>query len=77
MSNSPLIMLYDQERKTPRIFFAEKYSWFNPRKITVLRNKLKLREESNPSYVKKIFITPDYTLLEQKRTRPLENNSQK
>ena len=35
-------------------------------KITVLRNKLKLREESNPSYIKKIFINPDYTPLEQK-----------
>ena len=46
-------------------------------KITVLRNKLKLREESNPTYIKKIFIPPDYTPLEQKRTRLLENNSQK
>ena len=46
-------------------------------KARVLRNKLKLRKESNPEDVKKIFITPDFTSLEQKRTRPSENNFQR
>jgi len=46
-------------------------------KITVLRNKLKLRKESNPTSIKRIFITPNYTPLKQKRIRPSECNLQK
>ena len=40
-------------------------------KVLVLRNKLKLRKESNPEHIKKIFITPDYTPLEQKKNKAL------
>ena len=40
-------------------------------KVLVLRNKLKLRKESNPEHIKKIFITPDYTPLEQKMNKAL------
>ena len=40
-------------------------------KANVLRNKLKLRSSTNPSSVRNIFITPDYTPLEQKKNKAL------
>ena len=40
-------------------------------KANVLKNKLKLRSSTNPSPVRNIFITPDYTPLEQKRNKAL------
>jgi len=35
------------------------------------KNKINLRNESNPPQVKRIFITPDMTPLEQKRNKRL------
>ena len=40
-------------------------------KATILRNKFKMRDESNPDYIRKIFITPDYTPLEQRKNKAL------
>ena len=40
-------------------------------KANVLKNKLKLRSSTNPSSVRNIFITPDYTPLEQKKNKAL------
>ena len=40
-------------------------------KVTILRNKSKLRSESNQDYIRKIFITPDYTPLEQQKNKAL------
>ena len=37
----------------------------------VLRHKLKLRSKDNPDPVRNIFITPDFTPLEQKRNKIL------
>jgi len=34
-------------------------------KVTSLRNKSKVRSESNQDYIRKNFITPDYNPLEQ------------
>ena len=36
-------------------------------KVTILRNKSKLRSSSYPEDVHNVFITPDFTPLEQKR----------
>ena len=43
-------------------------------KVDAFKNKLKLRSESNPSHVHKIFITPDYTRLEQKKIKALHRH---
>ena len=40
-------------------------------KKMVLRNSVKLRDESNPDYIKKIFITPDLTPKEQEENKLL------
>ena len=40
-------------------------------KANILRNKLKLRSKDNPPLVRNIFITPDFTPLEQKRNKAL------
>lgn len=40
-------------------------------KSTILKNKLKLRSSSNPSHIRKIFITPDLTPSEQKQSKEL------
>ena len=37
----------------------------------ILKNKLKLRSSNNPSPVRNVFITPDYTPLEQKKNKAL------
>ena len=41
-------------------------------KRLILKNKINLRNESNPPQVKRIFITPDLTPLEQKRNKRLK-----
>jgi len=40
-------------------------------KRSILKNKVQLRNESNPPQVKRIFITPDLTPLEQKKNKRL------
>ena len=40
-------------------------------KAMILKNKLKLRSSNNPSPVRNVFITPDYTPLEQKKNKAL------
>ena len=40
-------------------------------KVEILRNKFKLRAEPNPEYVRKLFITPDFTPLEQRKNKAL------
>ena len=40
-------------------------------KILVLRNKMKLRNSGNPEYVRKVFVTPDLTPTEQKKSKAL------
>jgi len=40
-------------------------------KSTILRNCYKLRNSKNPTYVQKIFATPDLTPLEQKKDKVL------
>jgi len=40
-------------------------------KVTILRNKSKLRSSSNPEDIRNVFITPDFTPLEQKRNKAL------
>ena len=40
-------------------------------KVTILRTKVKLRADSNPKYVRKIFVTPDLTPLEQRKNKAL------
>ena len=40
-------------------------------KISILRGKMKLRNEGNPDYIKSVFITADYTPLEQKKNKIL------
>ena len=40
-------------------------------KITILRGKMKLKNEGNPEHIKSVFITADYTPLEQKRNKIL------
>jgi len=40
-------------------------------KVSILRNKSKLRSESNQEYIRKIFITPDLTPLEQRKNKAL------
>ena len=40
-------------------------------KVMILKNKLKLRSSNNTSPVRNIFITPDYTPLEQKNNKAL------
>ena len=43
-------------------------------KAAALRNKLKLRSTNKPPNISNIFITPDYTPLEQKRIKLYTNN---
>ena len=38
-------------------------------KVEILRNKFKLRAEPNPEYVRKLFITPDFIPLEQRKNK--------
>jgi len=40
-------------------------------KVSILKNKLKLRTSNNPPKVRNVFITPDYTPLEQKQNKAL------
>ena len=40
-------------------------------KSAILRNKAKLKKDSNPEHIKSIFISPDYTPLEQKKRKAL------
>ena len=42
-------------------------------KITILRNKMKLRNENHSDYIKSIFITADFTPLEQKQNKMLRD----
>ena len=42
-------------------------------KITILRNKMKLRNENHSDYIKSIFITGDLTPLEQKKYKMLRD----
>jgi len=39
--------------------------------VSILKNKLKLRSSNNPPKVHNVFITPDYTPLEQKKNKAL------
>ena len=43
-------------------------------KITVLRNKMKLREKNLPEHIKSIFVNADLTPLEQKRIKGYGSN---
>ena len=40
-------------------------------KISILRGKKDLKNEKNPEHARVIFITPDYTPLEQKKNKSL------
>jgi len=40
-------------------------------KSAILKNKVKLRSSDNPSDVRKVFITPDFTPLEQRQNKAL------
>ena len=40
-------------------------------KASILKNKLKFRSSNNPPKVRNIFITPDYTSLEQRKNKAL------
>ena len=40
-------------------------------KINILKNKLKFQSSNNPSPVHTIFITPEYTPMEQKKNKAL------
>ena len=42
-------------------------------KISILRNKMKLRNENHSEYIKSIFITADFTPLEQKKNKMLRD----
>ena len=42
-------------------------------KVTILCNKFKLRKTENSDYIKSIFITPDYTPMEQQKNKKLRN----
>ena len=42
-------------------------------KVTVLRNKVRLRNQDNPEYIRKVFITPDLTPTEQKKNKELRS----
>ena len=41
-------------------------------KALILRNKSKLRSTSHPEDVRNVFITPDFTPIEQKRNKGLQ-----
>ena len=45
-------------------------------KSLILRNKFKLKNEKNPDSIKKIYINPDMTPLEQRKTRYSGSNLQ-
>ena len=40
-------------------------------KSSLLRNKVILKKDSNPEHIKNIYISPDYTPLEQKKRKAL------
>ena len=40
-------------------------------KASILKNKLKLRSSNNPQNVRNVFITPDFTPLEQRKNKVL------
>ena len=40
-------------------------------KITILRNKMKLRDKKLPEHIKSIFVNADLTPLEQKKNKRL------
>ena len=46
-------------------------------KSAILRNKAKLKKHSNPEHIKSIFISPDYTPLEQKKRKALREQLKK
>ena len=39
--------------------------------LAQMRRSLQLRAEPNPEYVRKLFITPDFTPLEQRKNKAL------
>ena len=43
----------------------------------ILRNKVKFKQDSNPEHVKNIYISPDFTPLEQKRRKALHEQLKK
>ena len=43
-------------------------------KITILRNKMKLRDKNLPEHIKSIFVNADLTPLEQKRINGYASN---
>ena len=46
-------------------------------KSNLLRNKAKLKKDSNPEHIKNIYISPDYTPLEQKKRKALREQLKK
>lgn len=46
-------------------------------KSVILRNKAKLKKDGNPEHIKTIYISPDYTPLEQKRRKSLRDQLKK
>ena len=45
-------------------------------KVTILNNKLKLCSSNNPAPERNVFITPDFTPLEQKKNKVLRQHEQ-
>ena len=43
-------------------------------KITILQNKMKLRDKNLPEHIKSIFVNADLTPLEQKRIKDYGSN---
>lgn len=60
-----------EENKRPRLLKITVSN--NEEKTMILRNKLKLRDQKNPEDVRKIFITIDFTPLEQKKNKQLRD----
>ena len=46
-------------------------------KSAILRNKAKLKKDSNPEHIKSIFISPNYMPLEQKKRKALREQLKK
>ena len=46
-------------------------------KSSILRNKAKLKKDGNPEHVKSIYISPDYTPLEQRKRKNLREQLKK
>ena len=43
-------------------------------KITILQNKMKLRDKNLPEHIKSVFVNADITPLEQKRIKGYGSN---